>query len=140
LRARTLTALGQLEEAERLVRTARECAASQSRRAQAIWRSTAARVLADRGAADAAVELGSQAVRLLRRTDLVSLRADAYVDLATALRTRGDGEEAAAAVERARLLYELKGNTVAARCLREAATVGMAGTWSGSAEPGSSGS
>ena len=140
LRARTLTALGQLEEAERLVRTARECAASQSRRAQAIWRSTAARVLADRGAADAAVELGSQAVRLLRRTDLVSLRADAYVDLATALRTRGDGEEAAAAVERARLLYELKGNTVAARRLREAATVGMAGTWSGSAEPGSSGS
>jgi class 3 adenylate cyclase/tetratricopeptide (TPR) repeat protein len=120
LRARTMIALGELAEAERLVRTARECAAPECRSAQATWRAVDAVVLAARGSADAAVERASEAARLLRRTDLLSLRADVYVDLATTLRARGDAEGEATAVRQAHALYELKGNKVAARRIGDA--------------------
>ena len=112
---------GCLDEAARLVQVARDGARPTSRLAQAEWRSVDATILAARGLFDAAVELAHEAARLLRATDLLSLRADVYVDLATALQARGDSEESARAAEQARMLYERKGNIVAARRIREAA-------------------
>jgi ATP/maltotriose-dependent transcriptional regulator MalT len=120
--ARAALALGRIDEAERLAGLARQAASPESRPAQAMWRSVAAAVLTARGSAPAAVELASEAARLLRRTDLLSLRADVDVDLAAALHACGDSEGASAAMRQAGILYELKGNTVGARRVREAAT------------------
>ena len=72
-------------------------------------------ILAARGSTDAAVELATEAVRILRRTDLLSLRAGGYVDLGTALRAHGDMQGSMHAEDQARALYELKGDRVGAQ-------------------------
>ena len=123
LRARTMLSLGYLDDAETLVQAARDGAAPESRPAQARWRSIYATILAARGDADAAVDLATEATRLLRNTDLLWLRADVCADLATALHARGDAAEGRRTADQARVLYERKGNTVAARGLRNAASL-----------------
>jgi hypothetical protein len=115
LLARTKLALGEVDEAELLVRAARDGADPASRSAQASWRSVQASILVVCGTPAAAVERASEAARLLRRSDLLSLRADVYVDLATALRARGDTQDGAQVAAQARTFYELKGNRVAAQ-------------------------
>jgi hypothetical protein len=69
----------------------------------------------------AAVELASEAVRILRATEFLTLRADVFLDLAAALHASGDITEAARAAEQGRVLYERKGHRVAARRVRETA-------------------
>jgi class 3 adenylate cyclase len=120
LLARALLAQGRGDEAERFANVARAGAPADSRPAQAGWRAVLAAVFAERRRADAAIELAAEAARLLRATDLLPLRADVFMSLATALTARGDTAEAARTAEQALALYEQKGNLVAARRARSA--------------------
>jgi len=58
-------------------------------------------------------------VELLGETDLVSIEADAYADLAQTMRLLGLEQDAAAARERAFELYQAKGNLASAASMRE---------------------
>jgi tetratricopeptide (TPR) repeat protein len=118
LLARAMLSLGREAEAEGLVDVARAGAPPDSRPAQARWRSVQSAVHAARGRADDAAALAAQADRLLRMTDLLPLRADVLIDLASALAARGDTAKAARAAGRALALYTQKGNIVAARRTR----------------------
>jgi tetratricopeptide (TPR) repeat protein len=116
--ARALLQQGRYAEAERLADVARAGAPPDSRPAQARWRSMLAAVHAARGQSGDAVALATHAVRLLRPTDMLPLRADVFVDLASALAAHGDTQEATRAAEQALALYTQKGNVVAAQCTR----------------------
>ncbi len=78
------------------------------------WRGPRARVLARRGAHVEAAALAREAVELAARTDFLNLHGDALVDLAEVLRAGGRPAEAEAADADAVILYERKGNSVAA--------------------------
>jgi DNA-binding SARP family transcriptional activator/tetratricopeptide (TPR) repeat protein len=118
LLARALLWQGRDTEAGELVDVARAAAPPDSRPAQARWRALLAAVHVARGQAGDAVALASRAGQLLRPTDLLPLRADVLVDLASALAARGDTAKAAHAAEHALALYTEKGNIVAAQRAR----------------------
>jgi DNA-binding SARP family transcriptional activator len=120
LRARVALAQGRPDEAEQLAHLARDAAAPESRPAQASWRSVLAAALAQHGQTDTAVTLATEALRLLRATDLLTLRAEVWMDVATALAAHADAAGAARANEQAVALYEQKGNLVACRRARAA--------------------
>ena len=109
---------GRTAEAEQLVDVARAGAPPDSRPAQARWRSLLAAVHAARGHTGDAVRLATHADRLLRPTDLLPLRADILIDLASALAARQDTAKATQAAENALALYTQKGNIVAAQRAR----------------------
>ncbi len=77
-----------------------------------------AAVHAARGQTGDAVALATHASRLLRPTDLLPLRADVLIDLASALAARGDTAKATRAAGHALALYTEKGNIVAAQRTR----------------------
>jgi len=104
---------GRDTDAEELADVARAGAPPDSRPAQARWRALLAAVHAARGQA-------AYADRLLRPTDLLPLRADVLVDLASALAARGDTAKATQAAQHALALHTKKGNTVAAQRTRDA--------------------
>ena len=87
----------------------RETAAPEDLPTQIMWRGTAARVLARRGLGGEATALARAAVELAEGTDLLTIRADAFLDLAEALDLAGQSEEADAAIARAIELLERKG-------------------------------
>ena len=97
---------------------ARVGAPPDSRPAQARWRALLAAVHAARGQTGDAIALVAHADRLLHPTDLLPLRADVLIDLASALAARGDTAKAARAAEHALTLYTEKGNIVAAQRAR----------------------
>jgi DNA-binding SARP family transcriptional activator/tetratricopeptide (TPR) repeat protein len=111
---------GRDTDAEELADVARAGAPPDSRPAQARWRALLAAVHAARGQAGDAVALAAYADRLLRPTDLLPLRADVLVDLASALAARGDTAKATQAAQHALALHTKKGNTVAAQRTRDA--------------------
>jgi ATP/maltotriose-dependent transcriptional regulator MalT len=118
LLARALLCQGRTAEAERLIDVARAGALPGSRPAQARWRSLLAAVHAARGQAGDAVALATHADRLLRPTDLLPLRADVLIDLASALAASRDAAKARRAGGHALALYAEKGNIVAAQRAR----------------------
>jgi len=118
LLARALLWQGRDTEAEGLVDVARVGAPPDSRPAQARWRALLAAVHAARGQTGDAIALVAHADRLLHPTDLLPLRADVLIDLASALAARGDTAKAARAAEHALTLYTEKGNIVAAQRAR----------------------
>jgi hypothetical protein len=83
-----------------------------------MWRGARAKVLARRGQADEAQALAREGVAIIRQTDYILYHADALTDLAEVLRLGDQASEAAAAANEARLLYEQKGNIIAARHLQ----------------------
>jgi tetratricopeptide (TPR) repeat protein len=86
--------------------------------AQMMWRGARAKVLARRGRADEAEALAREGVAIIERTDHILYQADAWTDLAEVLRLLSRKQEAATAAEKARRLYESKGNAAAARRLQ----------------------
>jgi DNA-binding SARP family transcriptional activator len=118
LLARALLWQGRDTEAKGLADVARAGASPDSRSAQARWRALLAAVHVARGQTDDVVALASHADQLLRPTDLLPLRADVLVDLASALAARGDTAKATRAAKQALALYTEKGNIVAAQRAR----------------------
>ena len=114
LLAKPLYELGHHDEALAMTQASDEAASPDDIASQVIWRGTRAKILAHRGEAAASIELANVAVELLRETDLVDTRADAYSDLAETMRLLGRDDEAAAARARALELYEAKGNIASA--------------------------
>jgi tetratricopeptide (TPR) repeat protein len=117
--ARPLYALGRYDEALELTRASEEAASPDDIASQVIWRGTRAKLLARDGDAAAATEFAQTAVELLRDTDLVSLRGDAYVDLAETMQLLDRADEADTARTAALELYAAKGNLASAGAMRE---------------------
>jgi class 3 adenylate cyclase/tetratricopeptide (TPR) repeat protein len=116
--AQAVYAQGNLGEADELARAAAQAAAAEDIVTQVIWRGVKARLLAREGELDEAEALAREAVALVERTDLLSHRADAMLDLADVLRTRSHIRAYQTAARAALSLYERKGNAVgAARAL-----------------------
>jgi len=118
--AHVLALAGRPGEARRLAEESRALAAREDVYAQVRWRAATARALTAGGGGDGdrAVRLAREAVALAEATDMLNLRADALVDLAETAARSGRAEEAAAAAGRCLLLYERKGNQVAAAAVR----------------------
>jgi class 3 adenylate cyclase/tetratricopeptide (TPR) repeat protein len=82
---------------------------------QVIWRTAKARINADEGRHEEAIELAADAVELAEQTDAVTMIAAANLGLAEVLRTAGLEEDARTAGEHAVDLYAQKGHTVGER-------------------------
>jgi tetratricopeptide (TPR) repeat protein len=119
VRARALTELGRLDEAQELVEIARTNTGPASRAGQASWRSAQAAVSLARESPETGVVVAREAVRLLRSTDLLCLRADVLLDLANALRACGHADAARRIADEAFGLYTRKENTVGAERARD---------------------
>jgi class 3 adenylate cyclase/predicted ATPase len=117
--AGALALQGRFDEADWLTLVSEETTSPDDLAAQALWRGTRARVLANKGEFDLAEQLAREAVALSRRTDLPTVQADAYVDLADVLGASGRPEEAAVALADAVERCETKGNLVGAAHARE---------------------
>ena len=98
----------------RFAEESRALSATDDLDAQPRWRVALARTLARRGEHADAERLAREALTLLEPTDFIDLQADAFDALADVLRTAGRRDDAVAAVERAFVLHERKGNVVSA--------------------------
>jgi DNA-binding SARP family transcriptional activator/class 3 adenylate cyclase/tetratricopeptide (TPR) repeat protein len=116
--AQVVYAQGREDEAEELCRVTERAAAANDLAAQVTWRGVCAKRLAEQGRADEAEPLAREAVRLAEPTDLLTIRADAWVDLAAVLRHGGQSREADVAIAAALALYEQKGDVVSAERAR----------------------
>jgi class 3 adenylate cyclase len=114
LLARALCALGRYEEAEECTRISEGAAGRDDYLSQVLWRSARAVALAGQERARDAAGLAREAVTLAEATDDLNTTGEAYMALAGALRQDRRGEEASVAAGQAQLLYERKGNLVAA--------------------------
>jgi class 3 adenylate cyclase len=117
--AEALYVQGRLIEAEEWVQTAETHASTDELDAQAFSRSVRAKILARRGEFEAALELASQAHRLVSPSDGLNWRARVERDLAEVLRLADRVSDARSAFERALELYERKGNLAGAAAVRE---------------------
>ena len=120
LLARALAAEGRAAEADEAATASAEAASDDDLVSQIIWRGTRARLLARRSEHEAAERLARDAVELAESTDYLNFHGDALVDLAHVCASAGRAEEAAETLERARRLYEEKGNVVSAERTRRA--------------------
>jgi class 3 adenylate cyclase/tetratricopeptide (TPR) repeat protein len=112
--ARVLYERGAFDDVDSLTRISEQAAAPSDRVTQIVWRGTRAMLLARRGALEEAEALAREALALARRSDWLSLRAGAHMDLAEVLRHAGRSAEAADAADQARGLYERKQNLAGA--------------------------
>ena len=101
--------LERVEEAEELAREVAAEAASDDLLTQVLWRCTLARVRARQGSAPEAVELATEARRLLADAEFPQLAIFALTAAAEAASAADDGEEAEALLARAREIAEAKG-------------------------------
>ncbi len=106
---------GHDDEALELSQLSEQMAGKDGLVAQMMWRGARAKVLARLGQAEEAEALAREAVSIIEGTDYVLYLADALVDLAEVLRLENRSAEAATVAEKAQLLYEQKGNVIAAR-------------------------
>jgi tetratricopeptide (TPR) repeat protein len=118
--ARTLYARGRIDEAEHYTRASEAAAGPIDIHAQVVWRSTRAKVLAQRGELEAAEALAREAVAFAEQSDFLVTHADALMDMAEVLQLARLSDKAADAAARALALYEAKGNIVMAERTRAA--------------------
>jgi ATP/maltotriose-dependent transcriptional regulator MalT len=116
--SQVLLATGQTDEALRFTELAEALGEADDVLTQVPWRGVRARILAGRGDSEGARRLASEAVDLAATSD-PRLRADALIDLADVLEAVGDRESSEPPLREALGLYELKGDVVSARRLRE---------------------
>jgi class 3 adenylate cyclase/tetratricopeptide (TPR) repeat protein len=112
LLAEALGSQGRIDEAEALSRETEELAAEDDVEAQALWRTTRARVLASRDELEEAEALAREAVELLEPTDDVLNQVNALACLASVLLRAGVESEARSLLARARELARAKGSPV----------------------------
>ena len=105
---------GRTEEAASYAEISAETADPNDIAAQILERTTRARLLAARGEIGAAETVAVEAIALAEPTDFLALQAAATLALADVLAADGREEESRVHVERARDLYEVKQNVVAA--------------------------
>jgi DNA-binding SARP family transcriptional activator len=105
--AAALVLLDRGDEARDLCELAAETAAPDDRAVQVHWRLPLARVLAERGAGERALELAREAVAIAAATDFLVLHGDALVAEARVLERIG--ESGADALQQAQALYDRKG-------------------------------
>jgi DNA-binding SARP family transcriptional activator/tetratricopeptide (TPR) repeat protein len=114
LLAQAVYAQGRYDEAEDLALEARAASRPIDVQSETIWRTVAAKVLAQRSQHERALQLAREALTFVEQSDFVPVHAEALVDLAEVLHLAGRPEEAAPALEDAARLFELKGNVVSA--------------------------
>jgi tetratricopeptide (TPR) repeat protein len=119
--AQALYALGRYDEAKALAEESELRSSADDLQAQVQWRALLAKVLAREGGSEEAEAHGRAAVAIAEPTELVLVHAGALGDLAEVLRLCGRAAEALALLERARRVYELKGDLVSAERTRVAA-------------------
>jgi class 3 adenylate cyclase/tetratricopeptide (TPR) repeat protein len=112
--AEALYRLGRDADAWRLTEQAEEAGAADDVMTQMLIRQVRAKLLARRGEHEAAEQLARHAVALGDPTDHLEGRARAVCDLALVLAAAAKSDEALAAFEVARKLYDQKGHTVGA--------------------------
>jgi tetratricopeptide (TPR) repeat protein len=110
--AEALYRLGRDEEAWRLTETAGEAGAADDVITQMLILQVRAKILARRGEFADAERFARAAVAWGEPTDSLEVKANSYHDLAIVLTGAGKRDEALAALEQAKALYEEKGHTV----------------------------
>jgi tetratricopeptide (TPR) repeat protein len=83
-----------------------------------MWRRVRGRILARAGKLDDAERLMREALELVAPADAPGIKADVLVDYAEVLRAGGREKAAAEMLDKALVLYDEKGNTVAADRIR----------------------
>jgi DNA-binding SARP family transcriptional activator/tetratricopeptide (TPR) repeat protein len=116
--AQAVHAQGRHQEADDFCLVAERTAAPEDFSTQAMWRGVRAKLLGREGRLDEAAALAHEAVRLAEPTDMLTIRAEALVDLAEVLGLRGSSAEADAAAREGLALYERKGDRVSAARVR----------------------
>jgi ATP/maltotriose-dependent transcriptional regulator MalT len=112
-------AQGREQEAHRLAKESEALAAPDDVESQIRWRAASARLLAARGEPERAEAPARWAVGLAAGVEFPNLQATAALALAEVLRSGGREDEAEPFVSRALAHYELKGNLVSARKVRQ---------------------
>src|SRR5215207_2738192 len=120
--AQALYLQGSLDEALEFAEAAQAAAAVDDLSAQILARTARAQVLGCRGETTAADRLSGEAVALALQTDWLNYQADTLMVRAAVLRAADEPEQAATAVRAAVVLYERKGNVMAANRARAAVT------------------
>jgi class 3 adenylate cyclase/predicted ATPase len=115
--AQALVAAGRYADALEFSKISEQTGAIADVVTQAVWRSARASALAETGDPETGEQLARDAVALARATDFLDLQAGTLLSLADVLRSLGRTEESTPLVERARELYERKGNRAAAERL-----------------------
>jgi hypothetical protein len=116
--AQAIFAQDRPEEASHFCRVSREAAAPEDLWSQVDGRGAYAKILARRGRGAEAERLAREAVELAASTDFLTLRGDAFLDLARVLEVGGQAREAVAVLTEGLELYERKGNLVSAERAR----------------------
>jgi DNA-binding SARP family transcriptional activator/tetratricopeptide (TPR) repeat protein len=116
--ARAIHAQGRYQEADSFCLVSERTAAAEDLPTQAMWRGVRAKILGRQGRAGEAEALAHEAVRISEPTDLLTMRADALVDLAEVLELGGSTAEADATARQGLALYEQKGDLVSAARIR----------------------
>ena len=120
-----LYALGDLDGAENRALHAAELGASDDALTQILSLQVRAKVIAKRGRYEEAEHLGTEAVIVADKTDLLNVQADVHLDCATVLTLAGKTDAALAELAEAFERYERKGNVVmAARTRAQLAEAG----------------
>jgi DNA-binding SARP family transcriptional activator/tetratricopeptide (TPR) repeat protein len=112
--ADALRILGHAEEAQQWCALAEETGAADDLATQIGWRSTKAKLLAQRMTLKEAERLAREAVGMAEATDALNNHAKTLLDLAEVLRLAGRAEEAREAAEEALILFGRKGNIAGA--------------------------
>jgi predicted ATPase/DNA-binding SARP family transcriptional activator len=107
-------AQGRYREADSFCLVSERTAAAEDLPTQVKWRGVRAKVLGREGRVGEAEALAREAVRLAEPTDMLTMRADALVDLAEILGLRGLSAEAETAARTGLALYERKEDRVSA--------------------------
>jgi class 3 adenylate cyclase/predicted ATPase len=126
--AEALVRQGRVEEAEQFIEASRQLGVRDDLFNEVSWRSVKALALSRKGEVEAAEATAAEAAELAGTTGYLELEAQAWLTLAEVRQAGGIGS-AAGAAQRARTLYERKGNRVGvarADALLGADTVGQA--------------
>lgn len=112
--AASLYALERLDEAGEWTQTAEALAPNDDVSSQMVWRQVRAQILARRGEHAKAEQLAREAIALAEETDMLNFYGSALADSAEVYALAARTEKAREQLEQALVLYERKGNLVAA--------------------------